>query len=298
MPARFSGLKTRFSAPLALTVLSWGFNFVALKVLYLQMSPPAVSVVRFLPMWGILAGLCVWKRESLRYPREEVLRLLALGALSMGLYMVLFLEGMRRTSAAEGAIILATAPIFTALLAAATKQERFRWSVLVGTSTAFLGVALVVLGADGKVHGQLLGNALILASAVVWAGCAVLTKTLVGSMSPLRVLTLSMPGGLVVLIPYGFGAALGVDWGHLDLLSWAMFAHVTILAGVVGFTGFYAGVRQIGSSGAMLYQYLVPPLAVFFAWLMLGDPLHPLQGVGLAVILSGVIYTTRARQGL
>ncbi len=262
------------------------------------MTPQAVSVVRYLPMWAILVGLCLWKRESLRYPREDTFRLLALGALSMGVYMVLFLEGMQRTSAAEGAIILATAPIFTALLAAAVKQERFRWSVLVGTLTAFVGVALVVLGANGSIHGQLIGNTLILASAVMWAGCAVLTRTLVGTMSPLRVLTLSMPGGLVVLVPYGFSAAIAVDWVDLSWASWAMLAHVTVLAGVVGFTGFYAGVRQIGSSGAMLYQFLVPPTAVFFAWLVLHDPIQWMQGAGLAVILGGVIYTTRARRGL
>lgn len=286
----------KVSFPLLLTVLSWGFNFVALKLLFAQgMTPAAVSLVRFVLMWLVLAGLCLTQGRFPWYPKGEIWRYLSLGMMSMGIYMILFLEGMARTSPAEGAIILATSPIFTALLAVAFKQDQFSWAAIGGTVLAFLGVTMVILAGHHTGGGQLVGNLLVLASAGVWAFCAVMTRTLVQKDTPLNVLTLSMPGALPLLIPFGIGASLSTNWGQLDWVGWLMLAHIVILAGVVGFVGFYVGVRQVGSAGAMLYQFLVPPLAAFFAWLTLHDHLEVLQAVGLGVILAGVAWSTRAR---
>lgn len=278
------------------TVVSWGFNFVTLKLLFAEgMTPAAASLVRFLLMWGVLVAICRFRRESLAYPEGSTIALWILGFLSMGVYMILFLEGMARTTAAEGAIILATSPVLTFLLAVAMKRERFAWGALVGAVVAFVGVALVVFAGDHDSHGTLLGNGLVLLSSIVWAYCAVQTHVVVGDLSPLRALTLSMPGAIPILLVYGLGAALAVPWGQMTWVGWAALAHITLLAGVVGFIGFYAGVRQVGSSGAMLYQFLVPPIAAFFAWLLLGQALLPLQGVGLAVVLLGVWWSMRCR---
>ncbi len=291
-----SRVRGKVSFPLLLTVLSWGFNFVALKLLYAEgLTPAATSLVRFVLMWLVLAGLCLTQGRFPWYPKGEVWRYLLLGMMSMGIYMILFLEGMAKTSPAEGAIILATSPIFTALLAVAFKQDQFSWAAIGGTAFAFGGVTMVILAGHHAEGGQLMGNLLVLASAVVWAFCAVMTRTLVQKDTPLNVLTLSMPGALPLLIPYGIAAIIAVDWVRLDWVGWLSLAHIVILAGVVGFIGFYVGVRQVGSAGAMLYQFLVPPLAAFFAWLTLHDHLEVLQAIGLGVILAGVAWSTRAR---
>jgi drug/metabolite transporter (DMT)-like permease len=283
-----------------MTVAAWGFNFVALKLLYLpgQMDAPSVGLVRFLIMWALLAAISCFRGDSLRYPKGEALRILGLGALAMGVYMVLFLEGMKGSTAAEGAIILATAPIFTAVFAALAGQERFRLGSLVGAIIAFAGVVIVITNGvhpAQQASGKLLGNLLIFLSSIVWAYSSVYSRPLVEKYSPFRVLTLSMPGALPVLLPYGFLATLSVDWSKLQSLSWIMLLHVAVLAGVVGFAGFYAGVRQIGAAGAMLYQFLVPPTAAISAWLVLGQPMTLLQGAGLIVVLAGLALAMQQR---
>lgn len=279
-----------------MTVVCWGFNFVALKLLFAEgLTPAATSLVRFLLMWGVLAAICRLRKEPLSYPEGSTIALWTLGFLSMGVYMILFLEGMARTTAAEGAIVLATSPVLTALVAVAMKRERFVWGALLGAVVAFIGVFLVVFAGDQNSHGTLLGNGLVLLSSLVWAYCAVQTRIFLDDMSPLRALTLSMPGALPILLVYGLAATLAVPWSDFTWVGWAMLAHITLLAGVVGFLGFFAGVRQVGSSGAMLYQFLVPPIAAFFAWALLKQPLLPQQGVGLVVVLAGVWWSTRSR---
>lgn len=278
-------------------MVTWGFNFVAIKLLYLQMTPAAVALVRFVGMFALLAAFCAVRGESLRYPKGDAGKILTLGFLSMGVYMVFFLEGMRDSAPAEAAILLATSPIFTALIAAAVGQEQLNRLSFVGALIAFVGVGVVVLMGDRTGEGKLLGNALILISSVIWASSTVYARPLVAKHSPYRVLTLSMPGALLVLVPYGLLPSLALPWAGMTALTWSMLAYVAVAAGAVGFVCFYEGVRQIGGPAAMLYQYLVPLLAAGSAWLVFGKTLSLVQLVGVGVVLSGVALSNYARYG-
>lgn len=290
-------LSSRVSLPLLVTVGAWGFNFTALKVLYHEVPPPAVGLVRFVLMWIILALYAKSQGESLKYPAGKAFQLLSIGFLSMGVYMILFLEGLARTGAAEGAIILASAPVFTALFAVFFKQEVFQPKLLVGCFFAILGVGCVVsavgvgqTNVSSQEHWT--GVGLVFASAVVWALQAVHSRPLLQDMSSLRLLTISMPGALVILVPYGLLDSIKVPWTELSMQAYATFAHVTLLAGVAGFLGFYLGVRAIGPSRALLYQYFVPPLAVAFEALILKQLPTIAQFVGMVLIVGGVTFAS------
>jgi drug/metabolite transporter (DMT)-like permease len=289
------GVKVPLNLPLTVTVLSWGFNFVALKVLYGEMSAPVVALARYLVMFALLLAACFVRRESILPRKEDGGRILAFGFVAMGLYMVLFMEGMKGTTPAEGAIVLATSPIFTFLLSCLVGHERFSTSALVGSLIAFLGVTLVILGGSASGHGSVAGNLTILLSSVVWAASAVMMKPLLARYSPTQVLTMSMPGALPLLLPYGLGATLATDFARITPYAWFMFASVAVMSGFVAFICFYTGLRRIGASGAALYQYFVPPTAAFFAWIVMGKALTPVQFVGFAVVSFGVAYAGRAR---
>lgn len=280
----------RWNLPLLVTSLCWGFNFVALKKLYATMPPNVVSLARFGLMYAVLFGICLATKRSLRYPKGKTVPILMLGFFSMGVYMVLFLEGMRGTTAAEGAIVLSTSPIFTLLGAVALRQETFRAGLLWGALLALAGVGLIVGTGAGDSHGTAWGNSMVMAAAVIWAGCALGTRSLVVDADPIRLLTLSMPGGLLALLPFGGADALRFDYGSMRLVDWLMLAHVSWLAGVLAFIGFFVGVKQIGAGPALVYQYLVPGLAVWFGWLVLGQGLAPLQFLGFAIVLGGVAW--------
>ena len=133
------------NASLLVTMLLWGFNFVAMKLMLREMTPATAALGRWILMYAILVLLCkrygvpFWPERS---PRGT--RIWIQGFLAMGAYMVLFTLGMKEATAAEGAIILGCSPVFTLLLAAAVGQERFNLGILGATLLAFAGVALVV----------------------------------------------------------------------------------------------------------------------------------------------------------
>jgi drug/metabolite transporter (DMT)-like permease len=283
-----------------ITMVIWGFNFVAVKIVLVQLTPNTVALVRCVVMYLMLVAICSAKGVSVRYPRKNAWRILMQGFLSMGIYMIFFLEGMKESGAAEGAIILGTSPAFTLLFAVLVRQEKFKWSALLGIVIAFCGVALVVVSGQGAASAssgsaKLLGNVLVFCSSAVWALSTVVSRPLVREHEPLQLLTLSMPGALLVLIPYSLSSTLAAPWATLTPMTWAMLVYFIAAAGVIGFTLFYVGVSQVGASGAMVYQYLVSPLAAISAWLFLAAPLHPLQIVGLGIVLAGVAVSSRSR---
>jgi drug/metabolite transporter (DMT)-like permease len=132
-------------------------------------------------------------------------------------------------------------------------------------------------------------------SALIWAYAVILMRPLLLKYSPLRVLTLSMAGGLPVMLAYGLMPSLHENWGAVTAYDWLMFSHVAVISGVVAFLCFYQGVRQVGSTGATLYQFLVPAAAMLSSVLIEGYVPRMLQILGLIVVLAGVGYASRAR---
>lgn len=294
----FSLGKLNLNPYLMATMGTWGLNFVAIKLLYTEMHAGAVALVRFFVMWVVLLAACLVLRIPLRYPKGHSLKILLQGFLAMGFYMVCFFHGMEGSTPAEGAILLGTAPIFTLIVAVLVRQEKFVPRAVPGVLLAFVGVILVVGAQGGIGGGHYEANMTVLKSAIIWAFGTVLSRSIVAAkVHPLALLTLSMPGALIALMPYGWKETfLQPWWQNLDFLGWSMIAYVAIVAGVLGFYWFYQGVREVGASHAMLYQYFVAPLAALSGWLFLGIPLVPLQILGMFVVVGGVALANAARK--
>lgn len=293
------------SLPLVLTVVAWSFNFIALKLVYPEIPPAVVGLSRWFLMLTGLYVLCAFARVTPKVCPRSLPLVLLQGFLSLGVYMVLFLEGTLRTGAAEAAIVLSTAPVLTAVFAAVAGQERLRPAVLGWAAVAFGGVVLVVLGGGqptapngGRLPEKLLGDTLVFGSSVVWAISAVMSRPLVGKHPPLAMLTVSMYGALPALLVYGISPTAALAWGEVSPKAWWLLVYIALGAGVLGFAGFYAGVRQVGAPGAMLYQYCVAPLATLLQWIVLGVPMALLQLVGLVVVFVGVAMSTKSRRSV
>jgi drug/metabolite transporter (DMT)-like permease len=286
------------SLPLLVVVVSWGFNFLSLKVLYANgMKPLTLMFDRAILMGILLAGICLVRRQPLKYPggRDTWLILLS-GFISMGLYMMVFLVALQMTSPAEGAVMLAMAPVFTYILSCLARQEAFIPSAMAGSVVGFAGVATVILGgAHSSKHGSLEGNLVMLASAFIWAVGVVILRPVLHRHDAMRLFTLSIPGALPILLGFGLLPAIHTDYGAVTPLGWLMFAQIVLLSGVVAFVCFYVGIHQIGPSRATMYQFFIPPTAAMFQWLFFGDTLNGIQWLGLTVLIAGVFYSSYAR---
>ncbi len=284
-----------FSAPLYFTIFCWAANYSALKLLYQHVTAPAVALTRSLIVGVFMVAVMHVRKEKLHYPPGQTLRILWHGFLSLGVYMVLFLEGMRTASPNAGSVVLLTAPVLAIFLSILLKLERFSWQLTLGSALAFGGAATVVLTGAHKGLGDTQGPIYVFGAAIVWAIAVVIAKPLLATLSPLQLFTLSLPGAMFALVPYGLLATIHTNWGALGFIDWLCYAHVSLFSGGLAFVTFYIGMQQLGASRAAMTQFVVPPVAMIFAFFLLHQALIPIQVVGMAVAVLGVYLAVRRR---
>jgi len=286
---------------LATVPLTWGFNFVALKILYKDFgfSVAGLLSVRYILMVPMLLGLLLLTERNLHIRREHWRHLAIFAFFTVGIYQYLFAKAIEWTSAGESALLISSAPIFTFLITTVLGHEKFSRMGLLGVVFGFGGIALVIFGGSGSASipaTHMKGDLVMIAAAVLWASYAIFSKPLLKHYSPLKVTAWAHTLGAIMIIPIGLGQALEVDWLHLAPLGWACTLYFAWLAGVYGFVVWYRGVRVIGSSKTMLFQYCVPPVALVAGYFVLKEAPSLLQALGVIITLSGVYIASNARR--
>lgn len=273
---------------LVFVVIAWGLNFVSLKFALMEWPVHVLMLLRYFFM-GVVMGGYAWAMKATYKPeKSELLRFWLTGFLSSGLYMVFFLEGMDRVGAAQGAVCLATSPIWVSIITVLMGQERGRWQLFVGSLLAYSGVAAVIFLGKGERHWTVLGLVLVLASALVWSISVVMMRPLLNGRPAVGVYMATYPGAVLILLPYALWKGIQFDYSKVTWVGWSGLAYLTVIAGFGAFTAYYVGVREVGAPKASMIAYFVPLVAAVSAWAILGESMNGWQIVGILVVLLGV----------
>ncbi len=291
---------TRARVGLALTVIFWGGSFVAIKVLLRELNPAVITATRFAMGVAILAGVSA-RRGSLRWPGLRRLPLLALlGLMGIALHQWLQATGLQTASASVTSWIVATIPIFVALLGWLTLHERMGRRRVGGIALAAVGVTLVVAGGHpvALLSGRIgsVGDVLIGLSAINWAVFTILSKRALEGPDA------SNPGQLMLYV-MGFGwifslmwAATAGGWDHLAHLSatgwWAMLFLGVACSGLA-YLFYYDALDVIDATQAAVFLYFGPLVTAALAWPILGEAITPGAALGGLAILLGVWLVDR-----
>ena len=198
------------------------------------------------------------------------------------------------------AILQASAPLFTALLAIwIDRSQRVTGIRLGGLLLGLVGVAALV-GFPGGGSSPIRAAAVVL-SAALYALAALYGGRALGQVQPLLVATGAMLAATLITTPFGIAQAPD----HLP--GWKVVGSMLalgILGTAVAYVLYFGLIAGAGASKAILVTYLVPPIAVAYGALILDESVRPMAIAGLALILGGValgtgsIRLTRRRQAL
>jgi drug/metabolite transporter (DMT)-like permease len=281
--------------------LIFGANYLVLNEALRHLSPLVFAPLRFLlgatAMWTLLR--LGQGRRAGALPTASTLgwsTLLVLGFLGIGLSSLAFTVALSLTSAAHGAVLNATSPLFGVILAAVVNGERPPGTTLTGLVVSFVGVALVVLtGSDatgGAGTAELWGDLAMLGSGVCWALYAVRLRPVVARYSPLLVSAYATTLGALLLVPVGLPAALATPWTHVPATTYLALVYTAVVVTAGANVLWVYGIKVIGVGGTMVYQYLPTIIGVALAAWLLHEPLVPLELVGAVLVLAGVGLST------
>jgi drug/metabolite transporter (DMT)-like permease len=279
---------------LLLMVVIWGVNFSVVKYGTTVIPPFAYNAMRLALASVVLVAVAQGTGHA-KPTRRDVVALLWLGLLGNGVYQLLFIAGIARTRAGNAALLLAATPALVALIGRLRGSERVSARAWAGILLSMVGVALVVFSRspDGGTASTLLGNLLILIGSVCWALYTVLIEPYTRRLSPVHTSAVTMSIGTVTVGAFAMPALVSTEWTRLPLAAWGSIAYSGIGALAIAYVIWYRGVRVLGPTRTSMYSNLQPLAALLFAWLALGERPLPLQALGAATVIAGVLMTRR-----
>jgi drug/metabolite transporter (DMT)-like permease len=277
---------------LAVTII-WGANFPISKTVLNVLDPVVFSALRYLSGGALLVLILLLRGQSLRLDRRDVLPLVGLGILGITIFQGLWAYGLNYTTAPKAAVLVATAPIFGALLAGFSGRWPSGQSWL-GIALSFLGVGVVINGSVTQFNlggGTLLGDMLMIGGSAVWAIYTALSTGPVQRLGAFRVMAFGMVSGGSVLMLMALPFMATQVWSDMTLTLWASTAFSAVLAAALSFVWWYEGVALLGITRGMVYSYLIPIVAIIVSVAAFGADFNMVQVIASFVVLAGVQLT-------
>lgn len=272
-------------APL-LAVLLWGGIYPGAKVALHDLPALSLAALRLALASAVLFA-ATWDFHPIGRTRGLAMPLLNAG-LAQATFQLLLVAGLRRTTAGNSAILLATAPLLTALWFLIVRRDRPTGRQWLGLGLGLLGVSLIVGGGVRFGRTQLVGDLLALGSAVAWAWYGLAIGPLVRALGAIRATAWTMLLGALVVVPLALPQLWAQQWSRVSWAAWAGVVYGATAGMVIAMVLWGRSIHRLGPRQTMLYTYLEPLSAVVVAALVLGEGFTIQQGAGALLAFAGV----------
>jgi drug/metabolite transporter (DMT)-like permease len=268
---------------LALSAI-WGASYLLIKIGLRDLSAPMVAWGRISLAALVLLPLAA-AQGALRPLRGKLGALFVLGAVQVaGPFLLISLSELSIASGLAG-ILVATTPIFTAILALRLDhEERSEGTRLAGVVIGMVGVvALFAADLTGSRDAALGGLAVILASVGYSIGSFILKRSFPG-LPAIGVVAGVMSASAVLLAP---AALLTAPAGAPGIGPVVAVTALGVVGTGVAFVIFYSLIGTVGAARSMLVSYVAPGFAVVYGATFLGEAVTVAMLGALVLIVAG-----------
>ena len=282
---------------LSLAPFFWSCNWIIGRALHQDVPPMGMTFFRWLIAVLILAPFAIGPlRRDWPVVRANWRVMLMLGAVGVGMHNALAYLGLNFTTATNGVILNSCIPVMIILMSRLFFRERLRRLQLAGVVVSSLGVLAILSRGSLETLAALrlnLGDLFVMLSVAMWSLYTILLRHRPAGLHTLSFLFSIAIVGNLCMLPFWIGEMLlgyRIAW-NAQTVS-AMFA-VALFSSVLAYIFWNRGVEAVGAQVAGLFVHLMPVFGVMLAWIFLDERLHPYHVAGIALILIGIVLTTR-----
>jgi drug/metabolite transporter (DMT)-like permease len=259
----------RANARALVAAVLFGASVVAVRVAVRDIPPTTLAVFRFGQGALVLLGATALARPEFLRMNLSRLRIAALlGAIFFSLFPLSFNAGLQFTQASRGALMLATMPIWSMLLARWFIGERLVARQVIGVGVSLCGVAIVVVERGLVLEGD--GRALL------------------GDGLALTLVSYAMLIGTILLLPIAFGEGLVGEFGQLDPSLTRIVLFLGIPGGAIAFGLWTASLARLSPTQVAIYINLNPIVAATLGVLLLSERATPMFVLSFVAVIAGV----------
>lgn len=285
--------------PLSTSLLFSG-SYISAKYTTIDLGPLTASLLRYSVALVFLSFfLFHYRISSLRVERRDLVKLLLLGLSGVVGYHYFFLLSLRYTEVANTAIINASSPILTGIMAAVFVKERLHFKNYAGVAGAFVGVIiLLVRGSIDNLIGMKMnaGDAIMLLAVFSWVVYALIVKTLIRKYSGFTITFYASFFGVVLLSFLAFSENAPEQVRNISSASIFGILYMGICASGLGYFLYNLSIREIGPTKTSSFVYsLVPILVATLAFLFFRQPITLVMASSMILIIIGLRFMIKGK---
>jgi drug/metabolite transporter (DMT)-like permease len=295
--------RARIWAALWIVYLVWGSTYLAIRVVVhpshgTGLPPLLAASVRFGLTGFVMLALTIRTQAADGRP-DPLGRRQWVAAAVVGTSLLLGGNGLvslaeKRVASGPAAVIIATVPIWAALVGALAGQGRVTIRHGAGLVLGFAGVTALVAG-SGSGRADVTGVLVLVGAALSWAAGSVWSRTAPLVRRPLVMTAMQMIcGGIACAVAGLASGELGQL--HLDRVpaqSWFAIAYLAVVGSMVGYTAYVWLLGNAPLSLVTTYAYVNPLVAVVLGALLLHEHLTARTALATVAIVSGVVLMVR-----
>jgi drug/metabolite transporter (DMT)-like permease len=285
-------LRFKLILAFAAIYLIWGSTYLAIRLAIETLPPFMMAGVRFVIAGVMLYGWARWRGA----PRP--VRANWLAAAIVGGFMLLGGNGgvtwaEQRVPSGLTAVLIATVPLWIALLEWLRGGARPTARVAAGLATGLAGIVLLV--GPGELGGgkgvDLVGASVLLIASLSWAIGSLYSRRAKLASSPLLATAMEMLcGGLLLLLAgLASGQVSDLNPSRISIQSILALCYLIAFGSLVAFTAYVWLLRVTLPARAATYAYVNPVVAVFLGWALAGEPLTARTLLAAAIIIGSVV---------
>ena len=275
-----------------ITIIVWGSTFISTKMLLSEFSPVQIMICRF-----AIAYVVLWliRPKFDKTGIKDELLFLLMGIFGCTVYFITENTALRYTLASNVSIIVASAPILTAILAHFfVKGEKLNKNIIFGFIVAFTGVALVVFNGQFVLKLNPLGDLLSLGAALSWAVYSVILRTCVDKYNSVMLTRKLMFYGLLTSLPI---VAFEGEPFPFEAFRIPEMLFCVLFLGVIGSGICYVlwnkAISKLGVVITNNYIYINPFVTLVTGGIILKEPITAMGVAGAILIISGVVLSSK-----
>lgn len=279
----------------ALGALLLGASCIALSPIFVRLSEAGPTATAF---WRVaLAVPALWllilfrKGPSTGNFSGKKFLLVAAGVAFAG-DLAFWHTSIKLTSVANSTLLANLASIFVTLAAWIFLRQKPTAAFLAGLAAALAGVAMLVKTSLEFSATGLVGDALGVVTAMFYAGYILAVKGL-RDRGETALRLMAVTSTLTALILFPVALASGEQMLPQSAYGWTILLGLALISHAAGQGLIAYALAHLPATFSSVGLLLQPVIAAFFAWVLIGEPLVPLQIAGGLVVLVGIYLARR-----
>lgn len=290
----------RITAAIVLTHALTGTASVATRYLVEYLDPVDIAFLRYL--FGSVCVVCISLavRRLRILASSDMIKSVLLGVLFFALFPFLFSLAFKYTTAARGALVLATMPMWAMLIGHVTRHETMTPRLTTGVFATVLGLVIALMDKLVQINDSgvsFTGELIMLLTALTGAIYSVLAKSTLKNISAFSYTPIMMASGCLALAPWAVDTHLVNTLGEFSPFQFGVVLYLGCVAGGIAFLLMNWVLNQASATFTTMFVPLNPLTAMFLAWPLLDEPLSVNFMIGSLVVFAGLYigHTTLKR---